>query len=162
MSPSTKPVALVTGANKGIGFEVARAIAKSGYVVLLGARSPTSGREAAAPLAPVVEKVGCGSDRERLERSRVDHEAWRPGVEVCAREGVGILRVEGGAEHVHGPIGLRTEGSGHYGELGQSGLHGDGPECAQGSAERGGRSRGDCARRAPGAWTERKVPGNRR
>src|SRR5258706_4937370 len=45
-----KPVALVTGANKGIGFEVARAIAKSGYVVLLGARNPTTGREAADTL----------------------------------------------------------------------------------------------------------------
>ena len=32
MTPSRKPVALVTGANKGIGFEVARAIAKSGLV----------------------------------------------------------------------------------------------------------------------------------
>jgi len=40
-------VALVTGPNKGIGFEVARGIAKSGYVVLLGARNPTSGRKAA-------------------------------------------------------------------------------------------------------------------
>jgi NAD(P)-dependent dehydrogenase (short-subunit alcohol dehydrogenase family) len=40
-------VALVTGANKGIGFEVARAIGKSGYVVLLGARNPTRGRQAA-------------------------------------------------------------------------------------------------------------------
>ena len=45
-----KPVALVTGANKGIGFEVARAIARSGYVVLLGARNPTTGREAAGTL----------------------------------------------------------------------------------------------------------------
>jgi NAD(P)-dependent dehydrogenase (short-subunit alcohol dehydrogenase family) len=39
-------VALVTGANKGIGFEVARGIARAGYVVLLGARTPTTGREA--------------------------------------------------------------------------------------------------------------------
>jgi NAD(P)-dependent dehydrogenase (short-subunit alcohol dehydrogenase family) len=45
-----QPVALVTGANKGIGFEVARGIAKSGYVVLLGARNPTTGREAADTL----------------------------------------------------------------------------------------------------------------
>ncbi len=30
MTPSRKPVALVTGANKGIGFEVARGIAKAG------------------------------------------------------------------------------------------------------------------------------------
>jgi len=50
MTPSRAPVALVTGANKGIGFEVARAIAKAGYTVLLGARNPMSGREAAAIL----------------------------------------------------------------------------------------------------------------
>ena len=50
MTASRAAVALVTGANKGIGFEVARAIAKAGYTVLLGARNPTSGREAAAIL----------------------------------------------------------------------------------------------------------------
>ena len=50
MTPSRKPVALVTGANKGIGFEAARGIAKAGYVVLLGARNPTTGREAAGML----------------------------------------------------------------------------------------------------------------
>src|SRR5262249_11211053 len=44
-------VALVTGANKGIGFEVARGIAKAGYVVLLGARNPTTGPGAAETLA---------------------------------------------------------------------------------------------------------------
>lgn len=43
-------MALVTGANKGIGLEVACAIAKSGYVALLGARNPTTGREAADTL----------------------------------------------------------------------------------------------------------------
>src|SRR5258705_12468585 len=47
---TSKPVALVTGANKGIGFEVARAIAQSGYVVLLGARNRATGREAAGTL----------------------------------------------------------------------------------------------------------------
>ncbi len=50
MTPSRAPVALVTGANKGIGFQVARAIAQAGYTVLLGARNPTSGSEAAAIL----------------------------------------------------------------------------------------------------------------
>ena len=50
MTPSPKQVALVTGANKGIGFEVARGIAKAGYVVLLGARNPTTGLVAAKTL----------------------------------------------------------------------------------------------------------------
>jgi NAD(P)-dependent dehydrogenase (short-subunit alcohol dehydrogenase family) len=50
MSGTTERIALVTGANKGIGFEVARGIAKVGYVVLLGIRNSTSGREAAGTL----------------------------------------------------------------------------------------------------------------
>jgi NAD(P)-dependent dehydrogenase (short-subunit alcohol dehydrogenase family) len=48
-SPTSK-IALITGANKGIGFEVAREIARSGATVLIGARSPERGREAAAKL----------------------------------------------------------------------------------------------------------------
>ena len=43
-------VALVTGANKGIGLEIARQLAQQGAVVLLGARDEARGQEAAQTL----------------------------------------------------------------------------------------------------------------
>jgi len=46
----TKKVALITGANKGIGFEVARQIAKAGWTVLAAARNEELGRLAVAKL----------------------------------------------------------------------------------------------------------------
>jgi NAD(P)-dependent dehydrogenase (short-subunit alcohol dehydrogenase family) len=44
------PVALVTGGNRGIGFEVCRQLGRLGYAVLLGARDLAKGEEAAALL----------------------------------------------------------------------------------------------------------------
>ena len=43
-------MALVTGANKGIGLEVARQLGKAGWIVLLGARDPERGRAAESKL----------------------------------------------------------------------------------------------------------------
>ncbi|HLK67399.1 MAG TPA: SDR family oxidoreductase [Bryobacteraceae bacterium] len=50
MQTSSKKIALITGANKGIGFEIARQIGRSGATILLGARNQTAGEEAAARL----------------------------------------------------------------------------------------------------------------
>jgi len=46
-----KKVALVTGANKGIGKAIVRGLARDGFVVYLGARDPERGKAAAAELS---------------------------------------------------------------------------------------------------------------
>jgi NAD(P)-dependent dehydrogenase (short-subunit alcohol dehydrogenase family) len=43
-------IALISGANRGLGFEVARQLAADGITVLLGARNPTAGDKAARQL----------------------------------------------------------------------------------------------------------------
>ena len=45
-----KKIALITGANKGLGFETARQLANKGVKVLIGARDETRGKEAAEKL----------------------------------------------------------------------------------------------------------------
>ena len=50
MKDPLKKIALVTGANKGIGLEVARQLGKAGLTVFLGARNAGLGEEAAAKL----------------------------------------------------------------------------------------------------------------
>jgi NAD(P)-dependent dehydrogenase (short-subunit alcohol dehydrogenase family) len=54
-------IALVTGANKGIGFEVAQQLGMEGIIVLVGARNPQLGEAAAAKL-----KAG-GADAHFIE-----------------------------------------------------------------------------------------------
>ncbi len=47
---STKKIAVITGANKGIGLETARQLAKKDITVLIGARDTKKGEEAVAEL----------------------------------------------------------------------------------------------------------------
>lgn len=57
---SARPVAAVTGANRGIGAEVARQLAGRGHRVVLGARDLAAGERAAA-------RAGAGSCARRLD-----------------------------------------------------------------------------------------------
>jgi NAD(P)-dependent dehydrogenase (short-subunit alcohol dehydrogenase family) len=55
------PVAVVTGANRGIGLEVCRQLAVEGYAVVLGSRDLDKGRSAADRLG-IDEVVACQLD----------------------------------------------------------------------------------------------------
>ncbi|HEX8614429.1 MAG TPA: SDR family NAD(P)-dependent oxidoreductase [Telluria sp.] len=52
-----KPVALITGANKGIGLEIARGLAAHGFTVLVGSRDLARGETAARSIGPDAHAV---------------------------------------------------------------------------------------------------------
>ncbi len=77
-----KRIALVTGANQGIGLQIAKELVAHGYAVLLGSRSLEKGEAAAQPLGPdahalqldVTEpaSIAAAADRIRQEFGRLD------------------------------------------------------------------------------------------
>ena len=77
-----KRIALITGANQGVGFQVAKELAADGVTVLLGARDLAKGETAAAEIgeraAPVqldvtdAASIAAAAERIRAEFGRLD------------------------------------------------------------------------------------------
>ncbi|MER7006312.1 SDR family oxidoreductase [Dactylosporangium sp. NPDC000555] len=63
----TTKTALVTGANKGIGLEIARGLRALGMTVLLGARDPIRGKEAAEAIGATAVRLDV-TDEESIAR----------------------------------------------------------------------------------------------
>jgi NAD(P)-dependent dehydrogenase (short-subunit alcohol dehydrogenase family) len=70
-----KSVALVTGANRGIGLQIAKDLTAQGYQVLIGTRDPAKGEQAAGEVGPdaraiqldVTDQASITAAAERIE-----------------------------------------------------------------------------------------------
>jgi NAD(P)-dependent dehydrogenase (short-subunit alcohol dehydrogenase family) len=98
MSTDRDPVALVTGANRGIGLEVCRQLGRLGFTVLLGARDAGRGARASRQLgggsiSPIVIDVAddqsvraAAAGIERLDvlvnNAAILYDTWQRGVDA--------------------------------------------------------------------------------
>jgi NAD(P)-dependent dehydrogenase (short-subunit alcohol dehydrogenase family) len=68
MQSQTARLALITGANKGIGFEIARQLGKAGHRVLLGARNESLGEAAASDSRPRVSRFALSTSTSAIRQ----------------------------------------------------------------------------------------------
>jgi NAD(P)-dependent dehydrogenase (short-subunit alcohol dehydrogenase family) len=70
-------VTLITGANKGLGFEMARRLLALGHTVYLGARDRERGEAAAhqlgAHFVPVLSQISIAAESRSVSRVEVEH-----------------------------------------------------------------------------------------
>lgn len=70
-------IALITGANRGLGFEAARQLAEAGCTVVIGARDAQNGEQAAKRL-----RAGDGLDAESVQLDVADDDSVRGAAEA--------------------------------------------------------------------------------
>lgn len=72
MSASTRPVAVVTGANRGLGFETSRQLARRGFLVVVTSRHPEAGEVARERLQSAAAEGGGEIVLQPLDVTRPD------------------------------------------------------------------------------------------
>ena len=108
-------ITLITGANKGLGYETARRLAGLGHTVLAGARDPERGARAAGELGATFiqidptddASVDAAAGRVRDEFGRLDvliNNAGTAAPRLQAAELTADAAMEGFGVNVFGPI----------------------------------------------------------
>lgn len=95
----TRRIALVTGANKGIGLEIARQLAEAGVMVVMGGRDLKRGQDAANALAETgltVEAIEIDLNDETTIASAAEQIAARHGRLDILMNNAGIVDAEDG------------------------------------------------------------------
>ena len=93
-----KPVALVTGANKGIGLQIAKDLAAHGFTVLVGSRSLENGETAAKSIGAVAhalqldvtdrDSIAAAAERIGKEFGRLDVLVNNAGISHAGKPGI--------------------------------------------------------------------------
>lgn len=71
-STNGQPVALVTGANQGVGNEIAKALAANGYIVYVGSRQLANGEKAAAEIGENAKAIQLDVTRQSTVDTAVE------------------------------------------------------------------------------------------
>jgi NAD(P)-dependent dehydrogenase (short-subunit alcohol dehydrogenase family) len=72
-SVKSQSVALVTGANQGVGFQIAKALAANGYTVYVGSRNQSNGEKAAAEIGSHARAVQLDVTQQATIDAAVKH-----------------------------------------------------------------------------------------
>ena len=99
----SKPVALVTGANKGIGLEIVRGLAANGFTVLVGSRNFANGVTAAKSIGAQAHalqldvtdqaSIAAAADRIKSEFGRLDVLVNNAGISHAAAPGTAFADI---------------------------------------------------------------------